>query len=355
MWWNDRPYVSAARRQAETERVRKRLTKSGRILSPVTATGRKITTTFWGDSWCKHLESYSDYGSRLPRGRTYLRNGSVIDVQVAAGKVTALVNGSELYEIDITINPLAKSAWQKIKDRCVGQIGSMIDLLQGKLSSEVMNAVTDRVGGVFPQPKEIRMKCSCPDSARLCKHLAAVLYGLGMRFDEKPDLFFQLRGVDHLELIAEAGTGVKKPKAKAANALADDALADIFGIELATSDVGPKIRGAKAAKAKVAKPSDPVTEPPHSETPKPTKTRAMRNSAAKFIRGDVTARVAGDSQATARRAGRSNRPAKTKTLAVAAAGMKAAFKATTVDVVGELPKRKAGKRKTRSATESSKR
>jgi len=250
MWWNDRPYESAAQRRAKMERSRKRLIKSGRNLSPVTAAGRKITTTFWGDSWCKHLESYGDYGNRLPRGRTYLRNGSVIDVQIGPGKVTALVSGSELYEITIDLKPLDKSLWQAIKARCVGQIGSLIDLLQGKLSSEVMSAVTDRAGGVFPQPKEIRMKCSCPDSARLCKHLAAVLYGIGVRFDERPELFFQLRGVDHLELIAAAGAGAAKPKSKSAKALADDALADIFGIEMAGSAVSAEDAEPAAGRSK---------------------------------------------------------------------------------------------------------
>jgi uncharacterized Zn finger protein len=240
MWWHDRPYVSAAERRAETERIKKKLIKSGRNLAPVSAAGRKITTTFWGDSWCKHLESYSDFGSRLPRGRSYLRNGSVIDVQIHPGKITALVSGSELYEIKVDLKPLEKSLWSAIKSRCAGQIGSLVDLLQGKLSSDVMSAVTDRAAGLFPQPKQIRMKCSCPDYAGLCKHLAAVLYGIGVRFDERPELFFQLRNVDHLELIAAAGAGVTGPKTKAANALADDSLADIFGIELAGSTAQPQ-------------------------------------------------------------------------------------------------------------------
>jgi uncharacterized Zn finger protein len=240
MWWRDKPYVSAAERRAETERTKKRLAKAGRILAPVSAAGRKLTTTFWGDSWCKHLESYGDFESRLPRGRTYLRNGSVIDVQIKPGVITALVSGSELYEIKIDLKPLEKSLWSAIKTRCSGKISSLVDLLQGKLSSDVMSAVTDRAAGLFPQPKEIRMKCSCPDSARLCKHLAAVLYGIGVRFDERPELFFQLRTVDHLELIAAASASVKSPKTKAANTLAEDSLADIFGIELAGSVGAPQ-------------------------------------------------------------------------------------------------------------------
>jgi uncharacterized Zn finger protein len=243
MWYHDRPYVSAAERRAETERRKKSLAKKGRVLAPVTAAGRKITATFWGDSWCKHLESYSDYGSRLPRGRSYLRNGSVIDVQILPGKITALVSGTELYEIKIDLKPLEKSLWSAIKSRCSGQIGSLVDLLQGKLSSDVMSAVTDRAAGLFPHPKEIRMKCSCPDYAGLCKHLAAVLYGIGVRFDERPELFFQLRAVDHLELIAAAGSAVTGKKAKAANSLAEDSLADIFGIELAgcSADAPPNV------------------------------------------------------------------------------------------------------------------
>jgi len=239
MWREFKPYVSVAQRRAKAARMTAALAKKGRVISPVKPAGRKITTTFWGNSWCGHLESYSDFSNRLGRGRTYIRNGSVIDLQIRPGSVTALVSGSEVYEIKIDLSPLPKSLWQTIKARCAGKIGSLVDLLQGKLTSDVMGMVTARDGGLFPQPKEIRMKCSCPDYARLCKHLAAVLYGIGTRFDERPELFFQLRNVDHLELIAAAGAGVTGIKGKAKHALAEDSLADIFGIELAGSSVEP--------------------------------------------------------------------------------------------------------------------
>jgi uncharacterized Zn finger protein len=233
-WWGFKPYVSVAQRQAKAKRHATSLAKKGHVCCPVTIDGRKIARTFWGKAWCEHLESYSDFANRLPRGRTYVCNGSVIDLQIAPGKIIAIVSGSELYDIAIDIKPLADKTWADIKRQCAGQIASLVELLQGKLSKGVMEIITRREGGMFPAPKEITLDCSCPDWADMCKHVAAALYGIGARFDEQPELLFTLRGVDHLDLIEQAGqapltTGAGDGRRQT---IAEQDLADVFGIEL---------------------------------------------------------------------------------------------------------------------------
>jgi uncharacterized Zn finger protein len=203
--------------------------------------GRTIASTFWGKAWCDNLESYSDFSNRLPRGRTYVRNGSVVDLQIEPGKVTSLVSGSSLYRITIEIKPLAPDRWKSVKSRCGRQIGSIVELLQGKLSKSVMEIVAGRDGGMFPAPKEIEMSCSCPDYAGMCKHVAATLYGVGNRLDHQPELLFKLRQVDHLDLIANAASPIAKPKTTRKKTIAADQLADVFGI-----DVEPPNSGGRA-------------------------------------------------------------------------------------------------------------
>jgi uncharacterized Zn finger protein len=167
----------------------------GRAPQPVRGEGRNLASTFWGRSWCSNLERYHDFANRLPRGRTSLRPGAVLELDIARGRITALVMGSELYSQTIEIAPVDAKRWAEIRKRCAGKLGSMIELLEGRLSDEVMSAVTDPRAGLFPEPKEIRMTCSCPDWASMCKHLAAVLYGVGLRLDAAPELMFVLRGV----------------------------------------------------------------------------------------------------------------------------------------------------------------
>ncbi|RRJ98824.1 hypothetical protein Ga0100230_010880 [Opitutaceae bacterium TAV3] len=225
------PYVPVAERRAKAAKEARKAAKNGKPLSPVNITGKKISTTFWGNAWCQHLESFSDYANRLPRGRTYVRNGSVIDLQIVPGRITAQVMGSQLYRQTITIAPLAPARWDAIKQRCAGNINSLVDLLKGRLSDGVMQVITDRKDGLFPAPSEIKMECTCPDMASLCKHLAAVLYGVGARLDTQPELLFTLRGVDHMELLAAATTGAVQIGADT-SALAADQLGDVFGIEI---------------------------------------------------------------------------------------------------------------------------
>jgi uncharacterized Zn finger protein len=227
--------------------------------------GRKIASTFWGKAWCDNLEAYSDYENRLPRGRTYVRNGSVVDLQIGKGKVTAQVSGSELYRIEIKIKPLAASLWKSIQAECAGKIDSLIELLQGKLSSAVMQIVTRRERGLFPTPKEIDLDCSCPDWADLCKHVAASLYGVGAKLDQNPSLLFLLRGVDPSDLIskASAAEAVRQTTATAggAPAMSEAEVADVFGIEL-------EPRSAAAPAVDVPGPPPPISVPASAPTPR---------------------------------------------------------------------------------------
>jgi uncharacterized Zn finger protein len=231
-----RPYKSVAdKRRLALKEVRS-LEKIGQKLSPVCIERRAIARSFWGKAWCQNLESYCDYENRLPRGRTYVRNGSVIDLQITPGIVNALVSGSALYRVTIRIKPVNQIAWNALQNECAGRVGSLIDLLQGKLSAQVMQIITQRETGLFPKPCEIGMDCSCPDWAGMCKHVAATLYGVGARLDESPELLFVLRGADHLELVTtvteSVTTGVSTSPDNSAT-LNSENLEEIFGIEIA--------------------------------------------------------------------------------------------------------------------------
>lgn len=250
MWYEFRPYVPVAQRRAKTLREIDRRRKKGEILSPVEIAGRTIARTFWGEAWCDNLESYSDFANRLPRGRTYVRNGSVMHLAIEPATIKALVMGSALYKVTIKIAPLPARDWKKTKARCAGQIGSLVELLQGKLSQSVMDIVTAHEGGLFPKPAEIEMSCSCPDWAGMCKHVAAVLYGVGARLDEKPELLFCLRKVDHLELIEEAVPQSGKGRSTNKKTLAESEVAGVFGIELAEPETEPFVPAEKKPRRK---------------------------------------------------------------------------------------------------------
>ncbi len=229
-------YVTVAERQAKAAKKMEKLKKQGMEISPVDLQGRrKIAKTFWGCGWCEHLEKFSDYDNRLPRGRAYVRNGSVCHLEITAGSIEAIVSGTRIYNVHINIDPLSESKWNKVKEGCSGGIGSLIELLQGKLSENIMSVVTDKNNGLFPLPKEIEFNCSCPDWATMCKHVAAVLYGVGARLDEKPELLFLLRGVNYEELISIGAEDVTKAvsgKGGRRRRVAESDISDVFGIDI---------------------------------------------------------------------------------------------------------------------------
>jgi uncharacterized Zn finger protein len=234
-WYAWRPYVPVSvRRRNAARAVARSKKKRGEAVAPVVIQGRIIARSFWGKAWCDNLESYSDFANRLPRGRTYVRNGSVMDLQLGPGTVRALVSGSELYRISVRIAPLARPRWQAVVRECAGKIGSLVELLQGKFSRAVMELLIQRELGLFPSAKEITFECSCPDWAAMCKHVAATLYGVGARLDAEPELFFRLRRVDQLDLLtaASSGAALATQGGGTRKRIAPAALADVFGIEL---------------------------------------------------------------------------------------------------------------------------
>jgi uncharacterized Zn finger protein len=226
-----------ARRRAYAAKLAK---KEKRTLAPVEIAGRLIAVSFWGKAWCENLESYSDFANRLPRGRTYVREGSLIDLQIQRGKVKAIVSGSAVYKVTIDIKTLAASHWARIKRDCSRRVDSLIDLLQGRFDQGVMARLTERDTGLFPRPGEIEMDCTCPDWARMCKHVAATLYGVGARLHADPELLFTLRDVDHLELVSQAVDAGNLDQAlhvQSDNALNDSDLGEIFGIDVESQGV----------------------------------------------------------------------------------------------------------------------
>jgi uncharacterized Zn finger protein len=252
-------YVSVAKRRARAQQRLKGLARKGRKPSPIVIEGRTIATTFWGKAWCEYVEGHAALVNRLERGRSYVRNGLVIDLEVTKGRVRALVSGTDLYEVVIEIAPLPGPRWKAVRRHCGGQIGTLVELLAGRFSSAVMEVLSHREKGLFPAKGEMALRCSCPDGEWVCKHVAAVVYGVGARLDHAPELLFTLRGVDGADLIAEAGKVGQGASARlGASGLAAGQLEDIFGIELeegATQKRTASRRAPPPAKAMPTKPA----------------------------------------------------------------------------------------------------
>jgi uncharacterized Zn finger protein len=229
-------YVPMAERRRKAVLAMEKLRKTGHAVAPVKIEGRAIASTFWGKAWCDNLERYRDYENRIERGRTYVRNGSVVDLQIAPREVTATVSGSELYQVKISIGEVPKKQWASICKDCTGGIDSLVELLQGRFSKGVMERIYRQGDGLFPKPAEIRFSCSCPDHASMCKHVAAVLYGVGARLDAQPELLFRLRAVDEKGLLARLDSALPLAKGApdAGKVLADDDLSALFGLDMDT-------------------------------------------------------------------------------------------------------------------------
>jgi len=247
MWWS---YEDVKEQKQRLQREIAKRKKRGEAFEPLAAPAgqKKLCTTFWGQAWCRNLESYQQYESRLPRGRNYLRQGNVYNLVIEPGTLSAVVAGSELYDTSIHIQPLPKKQWRQIVDAGAGQVGSMLDLLAGKLGDGLMRLLTDPKDGLFPKPKEIRFDCSCPDHADMCKHVSAVLYGVGVLLDTKPELLFTLRGVDQAELLSKASSAAITHLSTNAGDLAGADLSAIFGIDLGAEINVPVIAETKPAK-----------------------------------------------------------------------------------------------------------
>jgi len=300
------PYVPVASRRAAAERERRRLEKQGSKLSPVVIEGRTIAHTFWGQSWCQNLEGYGDFANRLPRGRTYVRNGSVIDLQIAAGEVRALVSGSSIYRVAVQVDPVPGPRWEALCQECASEIDSLVELLQGRFAKGVMERICRQGKGLFPSPRELRFSCSCPDWATVCKHVAAVLYGVGARLDANPELLFTLCQVDSRELVSQAAADVPLTRRgpAAGRVLVDEDLGGLFGVELLEPVAGQKKaaaapgtrapKGSKATEAAAApktrapkgrKAAEAAAEP---KTRVPKATKAARATASRPTQENMT-------------------------------------------------------------------
>jgi uncharacterized Zn finger protein len=264
MYYQWAPYVPVAERRRKAAAEMAKLAKKGQTISPVRIEGRTIATTVWGKAWCANLEAYSDYANRLPRGRTYVRNGSVVDLQIAPGRIEARVSGSSMYRTTVTVTALPKPRWETLVADCAGGIDSLVELLQGRFSKGVMERLCRQGDGLFPTPKEIKLDCSCPDGAYMCKHVAAVLYGVGARLDHQPELLFTLRQVAATDLLAKAGAGLATGAAAPAaeRTLAVDDVGALFGLEMEQAEAAPArspqpprapARPAKAKPARTAR------------------------------------------------------------------------------------------------------
>lgn len=235
------PYESVGEKKAKAKKKIAQLRKKDKNIAPVEIDGRTIAKNWWGKAWNYNLEAYADFKNRLSRGRSYVTHGCVIDLQISQGTITAKVMGSgkSIYNCRITINPVSKLKWQVIKKLVSGKIGSLTELLAGKFPKELDATLSAKENGLFPAPQEFYPNCDCPDSARFCKHLAAVIYGVGNRLDFNPELLFSLRSVDSKELIAEVVLEhkenllqkAKKVKSRRKMKLTDKKLSKMFGIK----------------------------------------------------------------------------------------------------------------------------
>ncbi len=287
MWWS---YEDVREQKARVEREIAKRVKRGETFDVLAAPSgnKKLCTTFWGQAWCKNLEAYQEYESRLPRGRSYLRQGKVYNLVIEKGNLSAVVAGSELYETRIEIKPLPPVRWKEIVEESAGQVGSMLDLLSGKLGDGLMRVLTDTERGLFPKPKEIRFDCSCPDFADMCKHVSAVLYGVGVMLDTKPELLFTLRGVDQAELLADAGEATVAELSEGEGELAGADLSSLFGIDLAGVVDSPALEEVEAEEPKPTKSKTPVRR---------KKKAAPRSRVEKEAKGEVVKKP----QATAKK------------------------------------------------------
>ena len=254
------PYVTVAERRAKALKQLEKMRKKGLKVHPVLLSGRTIAASFWGKGWCDHMESFSDYANRLPRGRSYVRNGSVCHLEIRSGGIKAIVSGSSLYNVSITIAPLVKKKWDAVRAACSGRIGSLVDLLRGRLDHGVMEVVAHRKDGLYPLPGEMKFDCDCPDWAGMCKHVAAVLYGVGARLDHSPEMLFLLRGVNHEELVDVAAAVTDAAKAGTSRRrIAAAGIADVFGIDMAepgeTVSEAPAVTPAKKSRAQKLPPA----------------------------------------------------------------------------------------------------
>jgi uncharacterized Zn finger protein len=238
-YWGFPRYVSVAEKKAKAAKKLKQLSKKNPNMKPVILQGSAIARTWWGKAWNLNLERYADYHNRIGRGRNYVRHGAVLDLQITPGEARASVQGSQSspYSVVIGIKTLKKDIWQTILDQCQGMLESLQELINGSFPKTIGEIFTHSDSGLFPSPKEIKFSCSCPDGAGMCKHVAATLYGIGVRLDESPELFFSMRNVEMDALIGQVILDHKqklltRASKKSSRIIEKTDLSRTFGIEL---------------------------------------------------------------------------------------------------------------------------
>jgi uncharacterized Zn finger protein len=238
-YWDYPRYVSVAEKRAKAARKLKQLRKKNSAIQPIVLEGRAIAKTWWGKSWNLNLERYADYSNRIGRGRSYVRHGAVLDLQISAGQVKSLVQGSRTkpYAVTIKIKGITKAIWQNMKAACAGKLDSLPELLRGKFPKALGEVFTAQGRGLFPSPQEIDFDCSCPDWAYMCKHVAATLYGIGTRLDDDAGLFFKLRKVKIDDLIQQTLKDqsyklLEKAEKMSSGKIAESDLSGMFGIDM---------------------------------------------------------------------------------------------------------------------------
>jgi len=290
-------YVSVAEKKEKAAKKLKQLKKKQPDIQPVIVQGNKLAKTWWGKAWNDNLTKYADFSNRVGRGRSYLRHGAVLDLKIQTGTVHALVLGSRSspYKVQISINNIGQTSWKNIKGACQGKIDSLQELLQGKFPKALAESFTSKNHGLFPSPQEINFSCSCPDWAYMCKHVAAVLYGIGTRLDDDPMLFFKLRGVDGNDLVAQAVKDntsklLKKAKKKTNRVLDNINISDVFGIDMDSESIEmkpePKKKPKKSSASKTRSEknkSRPTEKKPRKkktiQTKRPQKSRQVNSAA----------------------------------------------------------------------------
>jgi len=238
-YWKFPRYVSVAEKRAKAARKLKQLRKKNPAIRPIVLEGRAIAKTWWGKSWNLNLERYADYSNRIGRGRSYVRHGAVLDLQVSAGQVKSMVQGSRTkpYSVTIKIKGITKTIWKNMKAACAGKLDSLPELLSGKFPKALGEVFTAQGRGLFPSPQEINFDCSCPDWAYMCKHVAATLYGIGTRLDDDACLFFKLRKVKIDDLIQQTLKDqsyklLEKAEKMSSGKIAESDLSGMFGIDM---------------------------------------------------------------------------------------------------------------------------
>jgi uncharacterized Zn finger protein len=238
-YWRYPRYVSVAEKKAKAARKLKQLRKKNPAIRPITLEGQAIAKTWWGKSWNLNLERYADYSNRIGRGRSYVRHDAVLDLQISAGQVKSLVQGSRAkpYTVTIKIKGITKEIWKNMKAACAGKLDSLPELLRGKFPKAIGEVFTAQGRGLFPSPQEIDFDCSCPDWAYMCKHVAATLYGIGTRLDDNAGLFFKLRKVKIDDLIQQTLKDqsyklLEKAEKMSSGKIAESDLSGMFGIDM---------------------------------------------------------------------------------------------------------------------------